>query len=254
MNHFYLLLATTAASEGEGQSLEAPTWLDFLHRMPWWPKWLPVQSAWALVVIILLTLLCYFGTRRMQKVPKGLQNLLEMVVGAFENLAVGAIGPEGKGFAPFLGTLFIYITVMNLFGLMPGFGSPTTNLNTTLALAFIVFFTVQYHGLRQNGLNYFKHFVGDPWWLFPLMIPLHVISELVRPMTLALRLYGNIGGEEIAILSFIMLAASLPIYLRWIPLQFPMLLLACLTALIQALIFVLLTSIYLALASGEQEH
>jgi F-type H+-transporting ATPase subunit a len=86
------------------------------------------------------------------------------------------------------------------------------------------------------------------------MLPLHLITELVRPVTLALRLYGNISGEEIAIFSFIGLAASLPIYLRWLPLQLPLMALACLTSLIQALIFVLLTSVYLSLASGEHEH
>jgi len=254
MNHFYLLLASQAAGGGESNSLEAPTWLDFLHKMPWWPKWLPVQSAWALVVIILLTLLCYFGTRRMQKVPKGLQNLLEMAVQGLTGFVEGVMGPEGRKFVPFLGTLFIFITTMNIIGLVPGAASPTANLNTTLSMAIIVFLLVQYHGFRQNGLKYLLHFVGEPWWLFPLMLPLHLITELVRPMTLALRLYGNISGEEIAIFSFIGLAASLPIYLRWLPLQLPLMALACLTSLIQALIFVLLTSVYLSLASGEHEH
>lgn len=255
---FWLLIAAaapqTANAEAEGTALEAPTWLDFLHRMPWWPDWLPVQFAWSLVVIALLGLLCFFGTRRMQRVPRGLQNMLETIVQALAGFIDGIMGSAGRPFVPFLGTLFIYIAFMNLIGLLPGFGSPTANLNTTLSMAIIVFFLVQYHSLRQNGLvGYIKHFIGEPWWLFFIMLPLHIISELVRPITLALRLFGNIQGEEIAIFSFIMLAAALPLYLRWLPLQLPMMLLALLTSLLQALVFVLLTSLYLTLASPEHE-
>jgi F-type H+-transporting ATPase subunit a len=255
MSVLFCLSAITANTENAAETaLEAPTWLDFLHRMPWWPHWLPVQFAWFVITIILLAALCYFGTRKMQKIPRGLQNLLEMMVQALENFAEDNIGPGGKVFAPFLGTLFIFITVMNLLGLVPGFSSPTANLNTTLAMAVIVFFVVQYHGIKQGGLGYFQHFVGEPWWLFPLMLPLHLIAELTRPITLALRLRGNISGEDTAIFSFILLAAGLPIYLRWLPLQFPLMLLACLTSVIQAFVFILLAAVYLALASPEQAH
>ncbi|NIM06098.1 MAG: F0F1 ATP synthase subunit A [Armatimonadetes bacterium] len=243
-----------AAVEDSHTALEAPTWLDFLHRMPWWPEWMPVQFAWSVVAMVFVCLLCYLGTRRMQRVPRGLQNLLETAVQGIEDFVVGVMGPTGRSFTPFLGTLFIYIAVMNLFGLLPGFASPTANLNTTLGMAIIVFFVVQYHGVRQSGWRYVKHFIGEPWWLFFIMLPLHIISELVRPMTLALRLRGNIYGEEVAVFAFIALAVSLPVYLRWLPLQLPMVLLACLTSLIQALVFVLLTSLYLTLASPEAEH
>jgi F-type H+-transporting ATPase subunit a len=253
MNWLLAIQASPHRGSEEG-SLEAGSWLDFLPHIPGWPKWLPVVEVWALGAMLFLALLCYLGTRRMQRSPKGLQNLLEMAVQSLENFAVGIIGPAGKSFTPLLGTLFIYIAIMNLMGLIPGFSSPTANLNITLAMAIVVFFTVQYHGIRQGKLGYFKHFIGEPWWLFPLMLPLHIITEFVRPMTLALRLYGNIRGEDIAILSFIGLAATLPIFLRWLPLQFPLLALACLTSLIQALIFTLLSAVYLALASPEHEH
>ncbi len=253
-----LLVAAQAAhgatAEHAEAALEAPTWLDFLHKQPWWPAWLPVQSAWSLVVILLLTVLCYFGTRKMSRVPRGLQNLLEMGVQGLENFAVGMIGPSGKSFTPFLGTIFIYIAAMNLLGLLPGFASPTANININLSMSLVVFGLVQYHGLRQNGMKYFKHFVGDPWWLFFIMLPLHIISELARPITLAVRLFGNIHGEDIAILSFIALAAALPVYLRWLPLQLPLLALACLTSLVQALIFVSLSSVYISLVNAEHEH
>jgi len=256
MKGFPLILAATAehASGHEEGALEAPTWLDFLHNVTWWPDWLPVHAAWAVVAILFITILCYIGTRRMQRTPRGLQNLLEMAVSALDNFSVDIIGPKGRAFTPFIGTLFIYIAIMNLFGLIPGFASPTANINTTLGMAIIVFFVVQYHGLRQSGVGYFKHFIGEPWWLFPLMLPLHLITEVVRPITLALRLYGNISGEDIAILSFLALALTLPGVLKYIPLQFPLMALVCLTSLIQALIFVLLTSIYLNLASAEHEH
>jgi F-type H+-transporting ATPase subunit a len=247
------LLAAEAAGAHEN-SMEAVTWLDFLKHVSWWPQWLPVQVAWSFIVIAFLCLIIYFGTRKRDRIPRGLQSLLEMAVLWMEHLAQDVIGAKGKGFAPFLATIFLYIVVMNFFGLVPGFASPTANLNTTAALALIAFFVVQYHGLRQNGLKYFKHFVGEPAWLAPLNIPLHILGELVRPLTLALRLYGNISGEDLAVLSFIGLATALPGLLHFIPLQLPLLLLACLTAIIQALIFVLLTSIYLSLASPEEEH
>lgn len=258
MSGFFFIIAAQAAhagaSEGAEAALEAPTWLDFLHRLSWWPKWMPVQAAWSLLVIVLISIVCYLGTRRMQRLPRGLQNALEMAVQAIEGFAQGLIGPQGRAFAPFLGTLFIYISVMNLIGLVPGFSSPTSNLNITLAMGLVVFCMVQYHGLRQNGFRYCLHFIGEPWWLFPIMLPLHIISELVRPLTLALRLRGNVGGEDVAIFSFIMLAASLPIYARWLPLQLPLMVLALLTSLVQALIFILLASVYLSLASEEHEH
>jgi F-type H+-transporting ATPase subunit a len=259
MSRLFVLIAAQAphgahAEEAE-TALEAPTWLDFLHRMPWWPEWMPVQFAWSMVALVFVGVLCYLGTRRTERIPRGLQNLLEMAVQGIEDFVVGVMGPMGRKFTPFLGTLFIYIAVMNLFGLLPGFTSPTANLNTTLGMAIIVFFVVQYHGLRQNGiLRYFKHFVGEPWPLFPIMLPLHIIAELIRPMTLALRLRGNIYGEEVAVFAFVAIAASLPVFLRWLPLQLPMMLLACLTSLIQALVFVLLTSLYLALANPEEGH
>jgi F-type H+-transporting ATPase subunit a len=254
--HIPLFLATAvAAGEETGKhALEAGTWLDFLRHVSWWPQWLPVQVAWSFLVIILVGLVCYLGSRKKERVPGRVQNVLEMAIMWIEGVAVDVIGPKGKGFAPFLASLFLYIVVMNFFGMIPGFASPTANLNTTVALAIIVFFLVQYHGIRQSGLSYFKHFVGEPTWLFFLNIPLHVMSELVRPVTLALRLYGNISGEDLAILSFILLAVGLPVYMRWIPLQLPLLLLATLTAIVQALIFILLTSIYLSLAGPEEGH
>lgn len=258
MNSFYLVLASHASSPAEGESseaaMEAPTWLNFLHNLPFWPDWLPVSFAWSVVVLLLLVALCFFGTRKMARVPRGLQNLLEMYIENIENFIVGIMGEAGRRFVPFLGTLFIYIAIMNLFGLIPGFGSATANINTTMGMAVVVFFVVQYHGIRQNGISYFKHFLGEPIWLFPIMLPLHIIAEIVRPLTLGLRLYGNIHGEEVAIFSFVLLAAGLPVYLQWVPLQFPMMLLACLTSLIQAVVFVLLSSLYLTLASPEEEH
>ena len=250
----WLPLMLAAEAHGGENALEAPTWLDFLHKVHGWPAWLPIQSVWSLVAILLLVTVCYLGTRKMQRVPRGLQNVLEMAVVSLENFAQDILGPHGKAFTPFLGTLFIFIAVMNLMGLVPGFAAPTSNLNVTLSMALVVFVVVQYHGLRQSGFRYFKHFVGEPVAAAPLMFPLHVISELVRPLTLALRLFGNVRGEDIAILSFITLATSLPVYFRWLPLQFPLMLLGVLTSLVQALIFTLLTAVYLALASEEHEH
>jgi len=227
---------------------EAATWLDWLHRLV--PSWIPVQFFWSVFTILLLTVIAWAGTRRMRRQPKGLQNLLEMAVEGLGRLFVGVMGPAGRGYVPFLATLFIYILAMNLLGLLPGFASPTSNLNTTAALALVVFLATQIHGFRVNGLRYLKHFIGEPWWLCPVMLPVHLLGELARPLSLSVRLFGNIFSEDMVILTLIGMAAGLALPL--LPLQFPMLLLALLTSLVQALIFSFLAAIYLFLATGEE--
>lgn len=180
--------------------------VGFMHH------WENVIFSW--IVAILICLVAYLAYRRRSILPGGLQNFMEMVVESLDNFVCGILGSQGRKFTPFLGTLFIYIFCMNMFGLIPGMKSPTSNLNTTVSLAICVFFYVQYTGIRNLGMvGYLSHMAGDPqdvvtWLLVPINIPIHVIEELAKPLSLSLRLFGNITGEDVLITVFVGLGVS----------------------------------------------
>jgi F-type H+-transporting ATPase subunit a len=166
---------------------------------------------------------------------------------------------------PFLGTLFIFILVMNYAGLVPFLKSPTANLNTTLAMATCVFLYVQWTGIRSFGLlGYLDHLAGSPrdlvgFVLIPLMLPLHIVGELVKPMSLSLRLFGNITGEDVLLAVFVGLGVGLAgVFVHGapfgIPIQaivYPLLLIF---GFIQALVFTLLSTIYFYMMLPHEEH
>jgi F-type H+-transporting ATPase subunit a len=219
-------------------------------------EWFPPVVVVSWLVIIGLTVLSYMATRRLQRIPKGLQNAMETVVGALEGYTTGVMGPSGKKFAPLVGTFFIYIFSMNLLGIVPGMLAPTANLTTTIALGLVAITVVHFHSIRILGVkNYVMHYFGEPLWLAPLMFPLHVIGELARPLSLAVRLFGNIFGEDKVVISFAMLS---PFILGWIPipLQVPMMAFAIFGGFVQALVFSTLTAIYIVVTVGEhaEEH
>jgi F-type H+-transporting ATPase subunit a len=177
---------------------------------------------------------------------------------------VGILGPKhGPRYVPFLGTLFIYILVMNLFGLIPFMDSPTSNLNVTVSLALIVFVYAQYIGFRELGvMGWIDHMAGSPrtligWVLVPLMLPIHLMGELAKPISLACRLFGNIFGEDMLLVAFASLGitvlsfANLPI---GVPLHLPFLFLALLTSTLQALVFTVLSTIYFLLMLPHDDH
>jgi F-type H+-transporting ATPase subunit a len=218
---------------------------------------------YSLVVAIFLSLLAYAGYRRRSLIPGPAQNLMEWIVEMLANMVVSILGEQGRKFVPFLGTLFIYIFCMNLLGLIPGMFSSTAKLNTTLALAICVFLYVQFTGIRNFGIfGYVYHLAGSPksvveWCLVPLNLPLHIIGELAKPVSLSLRLFGNISGEDmllaifatlgVTILSFIPIPVGLPLHL-------PFIFLAMLTSFVQALVFALLATIYFSLMSHHEEE
>jgi F-type H+-transporting ATPase subunit a len=236
------------------------------HLQTWYNIFEPLLEKWghgcvnvftlaSWTVIIVLMVLVVLGTRRMTLVPRGLQNLWEWAYEVFRSFADGVIGPGGEKYLPLLATLFIYIFFLNMFGLIPGFLSPTTSLNMTVALAIVVFFAVQYFGIRANGLSYFKHFIGDPPWLAPLNIPIHVIGELAKPVSLSVRLFGNIFGEEKTVAAFLELAAQIfkTIHVP-IPLHLPMVAFAIFGGFIQAFVFTTLTAAYIGMATQHDDH
>jgi len=212
-------------------------------------QWVPVTTVGSWCVIAVLLLLLHRGTRRMEAVPGRLQCIWEWVYQTFGNFSRSMIGEEkGSQFTPILATFFIYIFLLNLGGIIPGFLSATAGLNMTVALALCCFCAVQYFGFKHQGLGYLKHFVGEPWWFFPINIPIHVIGELARPLSLSIRLFGNIFGEDAVIANLIVLGVIGLGTGGWmipIPFQFPMLLFGIFGAFIQALVFTMLSASYI---------
>lgn len=216
-------------------------------------------ASWA--VILLLVLAIVAGTRRMRIVPRGWQNFWEWTYEVFRNFAIGIMGPVGEKYMPFLATSFIYIFCMNVFGIIPGFLSPTASLNMTAALALTVFVYVQYSGFRAHGIKYLMHFVGEPVWMAPLNIPIHIIGELAKPLSLSIRLFGNIFGEDTVVAELTKLAVQIQQGLAHlihipipIPIQLIMVAFAIFGGFIQALIFTMLSGVYISLAIGGEEH
>jgi len=180
---------------------------------------------------------------RLQLVPGGLQNLMETVIGGLEDFTVSNMGEKGRQFMPILCTIFCLVLIMNWIGLVPGCDAATANINTNVALAVAVFLFYNFIGLKTWGAGYIKHFMGPVPALAPLMLILEPISHIARPLSLTLRLFGNIRGEEIVLILMFMLApvlGSLPMYFLFI-----------LAKTIQAFIFFMLTMLYL---QGAVEH
>ncbi len=215
----------------------------------------------ALYIFALMVILGLVAKSKAERIPRGFQNLTESIAEGLNSFTVGIIGPGGEKHTPFIGTLFLYIAFMNYIGLIPGLHSPTSNITITLALGIIVFVYVQVEGIRNNGLGgHFSHFLGPKLGKYPLMaplmLPIELLSELFRPFTLAIRLFGNIFGEDV----ILVVLAGLGIQMMgsqaaaFIPFQFPIMLLACLTCMVQAMVFVTLACIYLSLVAPHGDH
>lgn len=208
----------------------------------------------ALIVAALLVVMAVVARRRLEATPRGAQNFFEFVVEAMNKFVCSIIGPEGEKYTPLVGTLFLYIFLMNLIGIIPGLHSPTGNISNTLALGMIVFIYVEYQGIKARGLvNHIKHFAGPLPIAMPILFPVEIVSESVRPFTLAIRLFGNIFGEDVIIVVLASMGALLgSTALGFLPLQFPVLILSLLTDGVQALVFCMLTCIYIALATHHE--
>jgi len=231
-------------------------------RLPgiFWPGYVPDHVTYTWLVMIVLTALAFVASRRLELVPRGVQNVLEVVLVQCEQLIDEVIGPQGRPYLPLIATLGLFILCGNLLGLVPGLAGPTANLNTTAACALVVFCTYHYIGIRKHGLiAYLKHFTGP--------VPL-----LLKPLTV--RLFGNMFGGHI-LLAMMFFLMGLDGLLGWalsgsaagavlgsvgavmivafnIVLIYP---LKILVAFLQAFIFVLLTMVYIAGAvEGHEAH
>jgi F-type H+-transporting ATPase subunit a len=177
----------------------------------------------------------------------GLRNFFEMLADAVYGLMEGVLGPkDAKRFLPIIGSLFFFILFSNLLALIPGFVPPTATLKTTLVLATVVFLLTHFFGLRAHGFAYLKHFLGPVWWLSPLMLPIEIVSHLARPVSLSLRLLGNIMADhKVASVFFLMVPLLVPV---------PFLVMGVLVSLVQAVVFSLLSTIYISTAIAHEEH
>lgn len=200
-----------------------------------------VTYAW--LVMIILTVLAFLVFRGIKERPSGLQNFMEAAVGGLENFIVETMGPKGLTYFPLIGTLALFILTCNLIALIPGFYPPTANLNTNAAMALTVFAATHVVGLKEHGFGYIKHFMGPILVLAPLIFIIEVISHIVRPLSLTLRLFGNMYGHEIVLMIFLGLVPIL------VPI--PMMFLGILVAFIQTFVFTLLAMIYIAGALEE---
>jgi len=196
-----------------------------------------------LFIFLLLSAISFIATRRLQIYPGKTQNIMEVVLGGFDSLLNEIMGQHGRKFFPLIATLGLFIMVSNLIGIVPGFESPTANINTNAAMAIVVFLSTHVVGVKEHGLKYFKQFMGPVWWLTPLMLPIEIISHLSRPLSLTFRLFGNIKGEDIVLLVVLMLVPY------FVPL--PVFILMIFTALVQTLVFMLLSMMYIAGAMEE---
>lgn len=237
---------------------EPKTWLHILVAKHILPEWMPemVPVTW-LVILILCATVIVMRSKLTLRNPSRFQAFMEFCVVALQGFVRNIVGDrEAKALTPIIGTFFIFILSLNLIGLIPGLISPTANTNTTVALALFAFVFVQYVAISRNGLwNYTKHFLGEPLWLAPLMFPLHIIGELARPLSLSVRLFGNIFGEDLVIVVLMMIGAAVLKSFYWLPIQFPMMLFAIFTSFVQALVFSMLVGIYISVAlAGHEEH
>lgn len=203
---------------------------------------LQIIHSWLVIIIMVLSAIIF--TRGIKLMPTKAQNAIEIIIDGLENFLVDVGGPESRMFFPFIATIFFYILLCNLIGLIPGFYSPTADINTTLALALCTFVYTHVIGIRYHGIKYIKHFMGPVWWLTPLMIPIEIMSHIARVLSLSLRLFGNIFAKE-TILGILFLLAGL--YLAPLPILF----MGVLVSLIQALVFMILSIIYFAGAMEE---
>ncbi len=227
MEHPYLFLIKILESVGLGH---------FAHQYP------HVIHTWFVMLILIVA--GFFATRGIRLVPGKAQNFFEMVLDGLENFMVETSGEEGRFFFPIIATLFLYIFLANLLGLVPGFFSPTANLNSTLAPAIIVFFYTHYIGIKFHGIKYVKHFLGPVWWLAPIMLPIELVGHFARVMSLSFRLFGNIMGKELVLAMLFVLAGKFLAPL-------PIMVLGIFVSFIQAFIFTLLAIMYFTGAMEE---
>ena len=196
------------------------------------------------VVMTVLIVMGAIGAKSVTLVPTKMQNFFEIIISGMEEFMIDITGEEGRDYFFIIATVFLYILVCNLIGLVPGFFPPTANLNTTLSCAIVVVFATHVIGIRHHGAKYIKHFMGPMLAMAPLIFIIEIIGHTARLLSLSFRLFGNMVGHEIVLGILFMLAG-----LFFAPL--PIMALGIFVSFIQAFVFFLLSIIYF---TGSIEH
>jgi F-type H+-transporting ATPase subunit a len=196
------------------------------------------------LAMIVLIIFGWLGGKGVSMIPNTAQNVFEVIISGLEEFMVGITGEEGRKSFPLLLTVFLFVLLGNLFGLVPGFYPPTASINTTCALALIVVSWSHVIGLKMHGVKYIKHFLGPVAALMPLFFIIEVIGHLARVLSLTLRLFGNMMGHELVVGILLMLAGPFLVPL-------PIMAMGILVSLIQAIVFFLLPTMYIAGAIEE---
>jgi F-type H+-transporting ATPase subunit a len=213
----------------------------------------PITAALAVAILIIVMALSIRGkiaNHEASVIPDDkltLRTVFEILIGSFYDLMKEMMGAKrAKRYFPIIGTCACFIFFSNLIGLIPGFMAPTGNLNITLGCSSVVFIAFNYYGIKENGLGYFKHLAGPMpalWWF---MFPLELFSMCIRPLTLAVRLMVNLAVDHL----LVTVAASMFVLL----LPIPIMVLGTLVVVVQTMVFCILSSIYIALATEHEEH
>lgn len=227
-------------------------WGDFLHQ---WENVIFSLTAAGVISFVAIS-----AARQKNQIPSGLQNFMEALVDGISGFVCGILGHHGKKHVPFLGTLFFYILLMNWSGLIPLMKSPTAAWSTTLAVGIATMVYVQTTGIREQGLlHYIKHLAGNPQNVFgivlvPLMLTLNLILEWVAvPFSLSLRLFANVSSEDRLLLNFAGLGLNSPFHVG-ILFQLFANMLAIVFSIIQAFVFMLLSTVYISLVLPHEDH
>ena len=214
--------------------------LHALHIQPQYPE-APITNAVAMEVLVVALLVIVFivvRSRLSVESPGGLQHMFEGINGFIEGQSRDVIGHHSERFTPFLVALGLFILISNLFGVVPGLESPTGSPVVPLGCAICAFVYYQVQGFKTKGVGYLKHFLGPMWWLSPLLLPLEIISHLARLMSLTIRLYADMfAGDMVTLVFFSLIPIAVPVIFLGLHIG---------VALLQAYIFVLLTTVYLA--------
>jgi F-type H+-transporting ATPase subunit a len=256
---------------------EHGTWFDYLNRFPAWRHFGArmhdvLGRNWKFLIFdengftlnhvlisITVILFCILGVRAFlagtKTADKGvvpprtmnLRNFFEFTAESVYGMVEGAMGESNAArFFPLIGALWMFILFSNLIGLIPGFVAPTDTLKTNVGIALLVFVLTHVYGVKEHGLAYFKHFLGPSPFLIPLILPIELISHIARPMSLSIRLMGNMMADHKVVMAFFGLVPIL------VPI--PFMLLGLLVCLIQALVFCTLTMVYIGMAIEHEEH
>ncbi len=229
MEHPYLFLTSLFGIFGSG----AEEWAAHNSHVTY--MWL---------AMIILIFLGWLAGKSVSIVPKAAQNFFEVLISGLEEFTVSVTGEEGRKSFPLVLTIFLFVLIGNLMGLVPAFFPPTASINTTLAMALIAVLWSHIVGIQQHGIKYIKHFLGPVPAMIPLFLPIEIIGHSARVLSLTFRLFGNMAGHELVVGILLGLGGMFLAPL-------PVMTLGVLVAFIQAFVFYLLSTMYIAGAIEE---